>query len=547
MNQNKTAHRIPGLANIKRVVVMMFENRSFDHMLGGLREVNGLLKEDGQANQDYYNLPNPLEPPSHSNPTVYPAPIDPKSPQPHDFTHDFGDGMMPDLFGPVFKASGDVRDANATYQSGYADGKLIGLAQDPAPTTYPENNAGFYQTYNNCERQGQAALTYFEAGTLKVLHKLAKEFVLCDNWYCDMPGHTLPNRAFIHCATTGEVGIDDPDGGIVAKESIFERIDSVYPGSPEWKMYAPVAKGGTLGQLDTTFLNQNLQDYSGHPITDFATDCQNGTLPFYSFLMCWLPGGTFTEYTDTSMHPPALVQPGENLLAAVYNTLRNSDYWQETLLVVTFDENGGIYDHVFPPSATPPTPGSLAHRTEAGCCGNKWKLDSTFDFSLLGPRIPALLISPWLKQGIDKTAYQNTSVTRFLVDALRTHNPTASVPYLTDRDKTAPSLDSAFRQFGLEAMRKCSPWICSYDTLPTIDPSTNSDKIPYSDGTLTDWDPPRGTEACSPVHYTRELLNTYVAPLPGHADSGQRITRDFATNADVVKYVEERINAGDRR
>src|SRR3974390_3898676 len=93
---------IPGLGNIKRVVVVMFENRAFDHIFGAMPGVNGLF-ENGQINPNYYNLPNPLKEPSIDNPPVYPVPVDPSVPLKHDFTHDFGDGMMPDLFGPTFK------------------------------------------------------------------------------------------------------------------------------------------------------------------------------------------------------------------------------------------------------------------------------------------------------------------------------------------------------------------------------------------------------------------------------------------------------------
>ena len=123
-----------------------------------------------------------------------------------------------------------------------------------------------------------------------MLHLLAKNFLVCDNWYCDMPGHTLPNRSFIHCGTTGCVGIDDTDSGQSNCPAIFDLIDQLIPANRtlekrNWKMYAPVAtlNGKTsLGQLDARFLNQNLQSYQGVPITDFEADCRNGTLPFYS-------------------------------------------------------------------------------------------------------------------------------------------------------------------------------------------------------------------------------------------------------------------------
>jgi len=534
-----------GLSHIKRVVVLMFENRSFDHLFGAFPGVNGLLKE-GQINQDYYNLPNPLQPPGEDNTPVYPAPIDPSIPQAHDFTHDFGDGMMPDLFGPVFTITGNPAlpsNAQAIYTSGYANGAVIGATSTPPPATYPATNSGFYTTYNSCNQQEQAAMTYFEYGSLQVLHQLAGEFVLCDNWHCDMPGHTLPNRAFIHCGTTNAVSIDDTDGGMVNAPSIFDVINANTPiPNTEWKMYAPVDDNNNLGQLDTRFLNENLCNYQGVPLTEFATDCANGALPFYSFIMCWLPRAD--AWTDTSMHPNALMQPGENLLAAVYNTLRNSPCWDDTLLVVTFDENGGIYDHVFPPVTSPPNPAAQpATQYTQGCCGNDWILNSTFDFSLLGLRVPALLISPWLGKGIDSTQYQNTSVLRFLVDKLNAEFKT-NASYLTQRDANAPQLDAAFNQFGQETMRQdCPLWMEPYATLPSADPATNSNAIPYASGTLTPWTPPLGMDAAAPVPYINELLNIYLNSLPGHPDSGKNVTRAFATNNSVQEYIAERMRA----
>jgi phospholipase C len=263
--------------------------------------------------------------------------------------------------------------------------------------------------------------------------------------------------------------------------------------------------------------------------------------------MCWLPGGYYDHWTDTSMHPNSLVQPGENLLAAVYNTLRNSPCWEDTLLVVTFDENGGIYDHVFPPNTNPPDPAKpVIKQSVVGSCGNNWTLVSEFDFSLLGLRIPALLISPWLAAGVDSHLYQNTSVLRFLVNRLNAEFGTR-LASLTERDKNAPEIESAFIQFGQNGMREnCPAWIEPYKTLPSVDPKTGSNVIPYSDGTLTPWTVPASTMSAAPVSYIRELLNIYVAPLPGHPDSGKNITRSFATNADVASYAEERSQAADR-
>jgi len=202
---------------------------------------------------------------------------------------------------------------------------------------------------------------------------------------------------------------------------------------------------------------------------------------------------------------------------------------------------------VLPPSTTPPLAGRpTIQQTDGSSCGNDWTLQSQFDFSLLGLRIPALLISPWLNPGIDSRPYQNTSVVRFLIDKFNQEFNQKAQP-LTERDKNAPELQSAFVQFGRDTQRKdCPERIEPYAHLPSIDPHTKSDAIPYSDGTLTDWTPRPGTLDAPPVAYIQELLNMYVAPLPGHPDSGKKITRTFATNAEVASYTEERVQAADK-
>jgi phospholipase C len=431
---------------IKHVVVLMFENRSFDHVFGAFPGANGILDGNGRPKPEFYNLADPTNPPSYSNPTILPQPITPDIPLVHDFDHDFATGMMRELFGP--RTTGWVNGSPLT---------APGL-------TWPATNSGFVCTpaYNvdNTGKtlNGPQNMSYFPYGSLKVLHTLAAEFVLCDNWFCDMPGDTLLNRYFMHTAQTAGVLSDNQFGDItIDVKTVFDQIGT------DWKMYAPWAErqDGTPirnPQIDSRFLqtikssaNTNL------PVTDFASDLANGNLPLYSFLMCWLPLCISSQETDTSMHPNSDIRPGENYLAAVYNALRNSPHWNDTLLIVTFDENGGMYDHVVPPMTAAPQPGTLTdpdpytHQT------------FSFDFTLLGPRIPALLISPWLSSGIANGQYQNTSILRFIQSMI-------GAAGLTNRDASAPALDSAFAEFGLSQRRtNCPAYIAGYSGFPYAD------------------------------------------------------------------------------
>lgn len=138
--------------------------------------------------------------------------------------------------------------------------------------------------------------------------------------------------------------------------------------------------------FDWTFTSGNQK--LAVPLPNFYTDAASGNLPEFSFVEPSCCGvGT------NSMHPAGLISDGEGLIRDVYNALRASPVWNETLMVLTFDETGGFHDHVPPPLA--PRPDDLTY-TETAPDGQ----DYTFSFDRLGGRIPTLLISPWVGKGV---------------------------------------------------------------------------------------------------------------------------------------------------
>jgi phospholipase C len=519
---------------IKHVVVLMFENRSFDHILGAMPGVNGLFDEFGVPKPEIYNTIDPTSKPYEGNPPqYYPFAITPGASEAEyipnysgapSFNHNFT-AMVIDLYGPN--------------TLGVGNGEPL-PKKDPVQTTYPSINSGFvikneFQTGSNNQ---YSVMSYFEWGSMNVLHKLAKEFVVCDNWFCDMPGHTAPNRAFMHCATTGALGIDDNDAAneqtpppsgssMVYQKTIFEKLEET---GHTWKMYLPSPNQN----LDTDFLNNNVANKiwteshsnqtncTGVPLSHFCHDVQSGNLPFYSFIMCW----NDTE-VNTSMHPQEPVEPGENLLAGVYNTLRNSPYWEDTLLVVNFDENGGMYDHVQPPTVTPPYPGAPAETTNPNNPTHK------FDYSILGVRVPALLISPWLDKGIESTQLQNTSILRYLQDKASPIPPTnPSVSFLTQRDRFATSIECVFDDFGRGKMRQ--------DCINNLETYPNT---AYSGGIKEKLVATEEQLAAPPIPYQVEITMEYIRGLPGHPDSGKFVSKNFATIGEMHAYVGERRKA----
>jgi hypothetical protein len=141
-----------------------------------------------------------------------------------------------------------------------------------------------------------------------------------------------------------------------------------------------------------------------------------GLLPTYSFIEPRY--FDFLSFKANDQHPPHDVALGDVLIADVYESLRLSPIWGSTLLVVVWDEHGGIYDHVLPPKTV--NPDNLVH------------VDPPFDFTRLGVRVPAVLISPWIPRGtVDSTVYDHTSVSASLNELL-------DLPeFLTKRDAAA--------------------------------------------------------------------------------------------------------------
>jgi phospholipase C len=538
------------LSNIQHVIVLMFENRSFDHLLGAMPGVDGVLDSNGNVKPDLYNTMNPLEAPGDGNPATYMTGIVPGvSPNPasepnyeaqiitNDFNHAFGDGMVHDLFGPG------------------ATGIIGGQPQNAPAITFPPTNSGFLSTPSETTtnpNNGPGALTYFQWPSMQVFHTLAQSFVVCDAWHCDTPGHTAPNRAFMHCASTGDIGIDDNDAvgrtTMVNRRTIFERIQEK---GQTWKMYWPGAN------CDTNWLNEQVfsQQYDSAdpagfnvtnvPIANFFSDLTNGTLPFYSFIMCWRDG------TDTSMHPISMVEAGENFLACIYNALNQSQYWGNTLLIVNFDENGGMYDHKSVPATVaadfdPNSDNRIEGEQPVPEPPPVWSWKSqitgatySFDFTALGVRIPVLLISPWLQAGVCNTQYQTTSILRFLQDLLP--RPLNTEPYsLTQRDLTAPSIAPVFdySQFGVSAIRNDCP-----SNIPGYINSTMYPNTIICSELTSDAHPTAEQLAAVPAAYLVKMTRKYLGPLPGHPDSGKPLTRGFATVGEMRAYSKERMDA----
>lgn len=338
------------MPNVTHIVVLMMENRSFDHMLGALNaknpKINGLTGDE-----------------SNPDTTGSIVKVQPKAQFQGQFEKD-PDHHFPGVDLQVFGgAEGDNRVAN-----------MQGFVKS-------------YFTQTNDVASSHAIMNYFTPDQLPVLTELATEFAVFNGWFCSIPGPTVCNRAFAHYGTSfGQVGMNifyvlDP---IL---SIYERM--VKAGQTS-KIYYYDQQSSTIEIVN---LLQNQPQLFG-TFEQFLADCKTGALPQYSFVEPNYndhSGDDGGEIQASDQHPDHDVREGERFIATVYNAIRiNPALWQSTVLLIVYDEHGGLYDHVVPPPCTPDDYPAKAADTGTG---------RPFAFDRLGIRVPAVLVSPWIPRG----------------------------------------------------------------------------------------------------------------------------------------------------
>jgi phospholipase C len=385
-------------------VVLMLENRSFDHLFGYLGKGEGLPAGGGV---NYLT-------PGDDTTTAF------TSREGGDFVcvgkngpeHTLKETNL-QLFGTYTPAPGQ-----APAMSGFAASFNAELARDLKRTPTAS--------------EVQQVMNVFDPVQLPVLSTLAKAFVLCDHWHADVPGPTMPNRAFVHAATAQGYTWNAGWKPQFTCDTLYHRINATQGRS--WRSYHH-------DQDDILELYPYLPKDQGSHVTfdTFATDVAGDNLATYSFIT-----PAFMGPAPNSMHAPKDVRPAEKLVADVYSALAaHPDVWKKTLLIVLFDEHGGYFDHVAPPTTV--SPDNIPGRTDQPFL-------VPFDFKRLGLRVPAILISPWFEAAVDSTQYSHCSIPGSIIDALE-----LTGGFLTERDKGAAKLTGYFIDDGTRVWRDDVP------------------------------------------------------------------------------------------
>ncbi|HVC98760.1 MAG TPA: alkaline phosphatase family protein [Pirellulales bacterium] len=341
---------------IRHVVVLMFENHSFDQMLGCFKSVyprlEGVDPKDPRTNSDSTGRAYPQQ--ASDDTTVDPDPM-------HEVEHILN----------------QLANGNSGFVSEY---------EKEYPTTTPD--------------QRRKIMDYFGMGKLPALHELAGQFTICDHWYSSVPGPTWTNRFFVHSGTSlGRVRM--PEGFQPSfylgydQATIYDRLNE--KGIP-WLIYHGDVPLSLLLSHQRKFKNSARYRW----LADFFVDASGpeADFPAYVFIEPNYFHFPLEQQPQNDDHPPHSTTAAQALLAEVYNAIRrNDDLWNSTLLVVLYDENGGFYDHVSPPVAVPPD----SH-------------DEEYTFDRYGVRVPAVLISPWVDQRVLDTEFDHTSLLKYLIE-----------------------------------------------------------------------------------------------------------------------------------
>lgn len=392
------------LQKIEHIVVVMFENRSFDNLLGWLYD---------PANEAPFNV----------------VPGDFDGLYGKDLSNRTPDGRVVPA-GKSTDARGPQPNPGEPYEDVYSQMYNVDtrpFKDTPGDVSKPPNMQGFIRNYSQQKKDPPKDPTLIMDSltpqTVPVLSSLAHHYAVCDRWFASIPTQTFCNRSFVHAGTSSGYVNNSGKSPVFVNDTptIFDLLESA---GKTWKVFC----GGWLLESFTLLTQKSLwrygpTDHFSHFKNFLAAAAQHNGLPHYSFIepiyfdsLVWGPENDMhPECNPYEFYGASNLHRGEALLATIYEAVRNSPDWDSTLLVILFDEHGGCYDHVAPPSAeecaVAVAPDRIIPPGEPGGIG--------FRFDRLGPRVPAMVVSAYtppqtrLHDIFEHTSILSTVVNRF--------------------------------------------------------------------------------------------------------------------------------------
>lgn len=379
----------PAPDSIQHVIVLMLENRSFDHLLA-YSGIPGLRGVDTRKSNPGGTGPVPMSPSALDR-----APSDPG----HEFEH-----VDWQIFRSPYVAS-------------------------PRPVTLQ----GFV------DRGGNSAMACAASTRVPVFTHLAANFLVCDQWFSSMPGPTWPNRFFVHAGSSGGLA-NSPSSLTTIGSMLWSKLgfsfqhgtifDQLTKAKRTWRVYhgdhfPQVCAINTMPSVFVASTDRFRRQDA------FSGDVAKGDVAHYTFIE---PDyGILSKFRNgNSQHPCGTLSAGEALIADVTNAVIASPVWLQSILLILYDEHGGFYDQWAPPSA--PQPGDAPRNAKKAANPP----NPPFAFDRYGIRTPAVVVSPWVKPGsVSHAPFDHASVPRTVFDVF-------GIPgSLTERDRRATSVRSA--------------------------------------------------------------------------------------------------------
>jgi phospholipase C len=359
---------------------------------------------------------------------------------------------------------------------------------------------------------GQRAFSYYDERDIPFYYHLASRFAIGDRYFSSLIGPTWPNRDFMYAAssygaTTNINPLCTKPGTLNSltcrQEKFFNRdtviFDELTRRNIDWKFYVDTTTGqearpGSIAediqrgkevlrlgafltppQLGLRYGTSTVSDHIGSYLDLVQIIASGNGLPAVTFI-----DAAVAETSDgEDEHPPGDIQTGQNLVATVVQTLMGSPYWKDTAMFITYDENGGIYDHVPPPPACSPEtelgdpqPNFI---TDEDIAFARDHADINTGFDRYGFRVPVIVVSPFAKRSyVSHKTYDHTSILRFIEAKF-------NLPALTKRDANA---DAMFDMF-------------DFSNVPWAQPPTD---MPLHLANVESWIDPDGFAQCQSLY-----------------------------------------------
>jgi len=363
------------LGKVEQIVVLMLENRSFDHMLGYLSLD---AADGGRGRTDIDGLKAGM-----SN------------------EHDGATYAVHHLTRTAFEPFEDPDHSGDATSLQMADGEMSGFV-DSFAAILAERDA--------VDGDPGLVMGYYNAGDLPTYDHLAAEFCVCDKWHSSVPGATWPNRLYALTGRADGSRDDKPSGPPLYDIPSFVRHLDAHGVPWRWYSYDP----GTLRCVDRLYWLDHWDNFAyvektklswkteieELPVIDewsssFLEDAANGRLAAVSWIDPNFKDLNLYGGDSNDDHPPSDVRDGQQLVLSVYDALASGPQWDSTLLIITYDEHGGFFDHVAPPMAEDDDPET---------------------FGRYGIRVPAIIVSPWVPRGsVSSTLFDHTSIIKTIL------------------------------------------------------------------------------------------------------------------------------------